>query len=167
MQELIDILAIGIALLALLPPRGASELTPTDRQTTRRIRAEHDATLPVVEQIRAVADALTTRRSDLGPARVLVQRLDTEVLAHERAEEEILVPLMRKALGDEATAAISRTHADIEDRIARLRRLLDGLDEARTEDVIELRRMLYGLHAVLQLHNAQEEESAFTLDPEA
>jgi len=33
------------------------------------------------------------------------------------------------------------------------------------EDVIELRRLLYGLYAVLRLHNAQEEEGAFSLVP--
>jgi len=166
LQEAIDVLAIAIALLAMLPGRQPTvELSAADLETARRMRTEHDATLPVVEQIRAVADALTTRRCDLGPARVLARRLATEVLAHERADEEILVPLMSRALGDEATAAISRTHADVEDRIVRLQRLLDGLDEAGPEDVTELRRMLYGLHAVLQLHNSQEEESAFTLDP--
>ena len=33
------------------------------------------------------------------------------------------------------------------------------------EDVIELRRLLYGLYAVLRLHNAQEEEGTFSLVP--
>ena len=33
------------------------------------------------------------------------------------------------------------------------------------EDVIELRCLLYGLYAVLRLHNAQEEEGAFSLVP--
>ena len=42
-----------------------------------------------------------------------------------------------------------------------------GLDSDTTlpEDVVELRRLLYGLYAVLRLHNAQEEESAFSLVP--
>ena len=46
-------------------------------------------------------------------------------------------------------------------------RLLDGLDEeaAQPEDVIELRRLLYGLYGVLRLHNAQEDEGAFSLIP--
>ncbi len=34
------------------------------------------------------------------------------------------------------------------------------------EDVVELRRLLYGLYAVLRLHNAQEEEGAFSLVPD-
>jgi hypothetical protein len=32
--------------------------------------------------------------------------------------------------------------------------------------VVELRRLLYGLYAILRLHNAQEEEGAFSLVPE-
>jgi len=45
--------------------------------------------------------------------------------------------------------------------------LLVGLDRENTqpEDVVELRRLLYGLYAVLRLHNAQEEEGAFSLVP--
>jgi hypothetical protein len=33
------------------------------------------------------------------------------------------------------------------------------------EDIVELRRLLYGLYAILRLHNAQEEEGAFSLVP--
>jgi hypothetical protein len=36
---------------------------------------------------------------------------------------------------------------------------------AQPEDVVELRRLLYGLYGVLRLHNAQEEEGAFSLVP--
>ncbi|NTV39876.1 MAG: hypothetical protein HGA51_07975, partial [Demequinaceae bacterium] len=38
-------------------------------------------------------------------------------------------------------------------------------DNVQPEDVVELRRLLYGLYAVLRLHNAQEEEGAFSLVP--
>ena len=66
-----------------------------------------------------------------------------------------------------ATAALSRTHAEIEHQVGRLRRLLDDLedDAVQTEDVVELRRLLYGLYGVLRLHNAQEDEGAFSLIP--
>ena len=37
----------------------------------------------------------------------------------------------------------------------------------RPEDVIELRRLLYGLYGVLRLHNAMENEGAFSLIPSA
>ena len=40
---------------------------------------------------------------------------------------------------------MSRTYAEIEHQVGRLRRLLDGLDPDTTEpeDIIELRRLLY------------------------
>jgi iron-sulfur cluster repair protein YtfE (RIC family) len=126
-----------------------------------------------------VADALSTQHPDLDPVRTLAGQLEDEVLPHERADEDLLVPLVGRALGPDATASLSRTHAEIEHQVSRLRRLLDGLpggpsggptlEDATAvppEDVIELRRLLYGLYAVLRLHNTQEEEGAFSLVPE-
>ena len=74
---------------------------------------------------------------------------------------------MAAALGGaDPTGALSRTHAEIEHQTIRLRHLLDGAGStAESVDVLELRRLLYGLHAILRLHNAQEEEGAFSLVP--
>jgi cation transport ATPase len=169
-QEIIDVLAIGIALRAVLP--GAIHtlaMAPADVATALRLRAEHDAVLPLIEQIRTVADAMSTRDRDLPPVRALLHRLEGELLPHERADEALLVPLVDRTLGGtDATAALSRTHAEIEHQVGRLRRLLAELDSetVQPEDVVELRRLLYGLYAVLRLHNAQEEEGAFSLVPD-
>ena len=169
-QEVIDVLAIGIALRAVLPGKVHTvAMPPEDVATAVKLRAEHEAMLPVIEQIRTVADALSTHHGDLDPVHALLGRLEGELLPHERADEELLVPLVDRALGgSDATAAMSRTHAEIEYQVGRLRRLLDGLDPqtVEPEDVIELRRLLYGLYAVLRLHNAQEEEGAFSLVPD-
>jgi heavy metal translocating P-type ATPase len=168
-QEIIDVLAIGIALRAVLPGAVHTIAMPAeDIATAVRLRAEHDATLPLIEQIRSVADDLTSHDCGLEPVWVLLGRLEGELLPHERADEELLVPLVDRALGGtDATAAMSRTHAEIELQICQLRRLLQALGEnaAEPEDVVELRRLLYGLYAVLRLHNAQEEEGAFSLVP--
>ncbi|HEX7805040.1 MAG TPA: heavy metal translocating P-type ATPase, partial [Cellulomonas sp.] len=169
LQEVIDVLAMGIALRAVLP--GAVHtiaMTPSDIATAHVLRTEHDAMHAVVEQIRAVADALSTRDSDLVPAHALLDRLERELIPHERADEALLVPLVARALGgSDATASLSRTHAEIEHQVNRLRRLLRDVDNdtVQPEDVVELRRLLYGLYAVLRLHNAQEEEGAFSLVP--
>ena len=169
LQEVIDVLAIGIALRAVLPGKVHSiTMARADIATALKLRAEHDAVLPVIEQIRSVADALSTQDCDLAPVRTLLDRLEGELLPHERADEELLVPLVGRALGGtDATAAMSRTHAEIEHQVSKLRRLLTGLeaDAVQPEDVVELRRLLYGLYAVLRLHNAQEEEGAFSLVP--
>lgn len=169
LQEVIDVLAIGLALRAVLPgPSHTTAMPPQDVATAGRLRAEHDAVAPVVEQIRAVADALSTHHPDLAAAHELLGRLERDLVPHERADEELLVPIVMRALGSsEATAALSRTHAEIQHQVGRLRRLLTGLraEAVQPEDVVELRRLLYGLYAVLRLHNAQEEEGAFSLVP--
>jgi soluble P-type ATPase len=168
-QEVIDVLAIGIALRAVLPGKVHTIAMPSaDVVVARELKVQHDAVLAVVERIRAVADTLSVRDCDLTPAHALLDRLEVELLPHERDEEAQLVPLVARALGgSDATVAISRTHAEIEHQVSRLRRLLADLDNdsVQREDVIELRRLLYGLYAVLRLHNAQEEEGAFSLVP--
>ena len=53
--------------------------------------------------------------------------------------------------------------AGVEQLAAGQRSVRRGQDH---EDVVELRRVLYGLYAVVRLHNAQEEEGAFALVPD-
>ncbi|HEY7050455.1 MAG TPA: heavy metal translocating P-type ATPase [Jatrophihabitantaceae bacterium] len=169
LQEGIDVLAIAIALRAVLPTRGhARSLAAADIALATELRAQHDAVQPVVEQTRAVADGLSTQAVDLRPVRDLLGRLEHELLPHEQADERRLVPLVARVLGSaDATAGLSRTHAEIELQIGHLRRLLSGLSDqtVRPDDVIEMRRLLYGLYAVLRLHNAQEDEASSNLSP--
>jgi iron-sulfur cluster repair protein YtfE (RIC family) len=143
-------------------------MAPADIVVARRLYAEHQAIRPVVEQVQTVADSLTSVDCDLQPLRRLLERLDTELLPHERAEESDLLPIMAKAIGGaDPTGALSRTHAEIEHQVARLRHLLEDLSgDVEPEDLIEFRRLLYGLYAILRLHNAQEEEGAFSLLPD-
>ncbi|MGH7732957.1 MAG: hemerythrin domain-containing protein, partial [Gemmatimonadales bacterium] len=89
-----------------------------------------------------------------------------EVAPHEDAEEAVLYPALARVLGGtDPTGTMSRAHAEIAHQIHRLGQLLDdvgpeGPDEV---DLVELRRLLYGLHAVLRLHTLQEEESYLSL----
>ncbi len=169
-QEVIDVLAIAIALRAAFPGAVHTIAMPAaDVATAIALRAEHDAVLPLIEQIRSVANNVSMPECDLKPVRTLLDRLEGQLLPHEQADERLLVPLVARALGGtDATAAMSRTHAEIQHQVGRLRRLLVGLDNetVQSEDVIELRRLLYGLYAVVRLHNAQEEEGAFSLVPD-
>jgi len=169
LQEGIDVFAIAIALRAVTAgPTRTRPLPSADVATALALRTQHEAVQPIVEQVRTVADNLSTDTVDLGPARDLLTRLETELLPHEQADEQQLLPLVARVLGGtDSTAALSRTHAEIEHQVGRMQRLLSGLDgdHATPEDVIELRRLLYGLYAILRLHNAQEDEAAIALIP--
>ena len=61
--------------------------------------------------------------------------------------------------GHQATATMSRAHAEIARQIRRLGQLLTeiGSEPPDDADIAELRALLYGLHAVLRLHTAQED----------
>ena len=76
LQEGIDVLAIGLALRAVLPGRTHTvTLPPSDVTIGHELRAQHEASLAVVEEIRAVADRISTQEPDLAPVRRLLVRL--------------------------------------------------------------------------------------------
>jgi len=89
------------------------------------------------------------------------------LLPHERAEETQLYPALAGPLGSsEATATMSRTHAEIQrlsDRIGLQMALARTNGEIQHDQVDDLLACLYGLYALLRLHFVQEEENYFTL----
>ena len=87
-----------------------------------------------------------------------------------RREEEQLYPRVARLLGGpDPTGAMSRGHVEIEHLVLRLTRLLADIDgqTPEVEDIVEIRRVLYALHGVLELHFAQEEEGVFPLIDES
>lgn len=169
LQEVIDVLSIAIALTGLIPARlHTVSLPEPDLAIAAELREEHQQLTALVERLRTAADSIDPRNADLAAMRELVTDLTSKLLPHERREEELLVPVVTRALGPDPTGALSRTHAEIAHQVARLDRLLIEIGDgpATPEDCVELRRLLYGLYAVLRLHNAQEDEIAFSLLPE-
>ena len=84
-----------------------------------------------------------------------------ELLPHEKSEDDRVYPLVATLIGGEdPTAPMSRGHLEIARLVRVYSRLLEeiGDDVPDAEDLRELRRVLYGLHAILKLHFAQEEE---------
>ena len=166
-QEAIDVAVILNALRALgggeLPKPEAGEV-----EMGARFSREHDELRPLVERVLTLADQLESMsgsdvRSHLAH---LDRELTARLLPHEKAEGEQVYPFVARRLGGSgATGTMSRTHIEIERLVAALVRLADEMppDGARQADLPELRRLLYGLHAILRLHFAQEEESFFSL----
>jgi soluble P-type ATPase len=170
LQEAIDVAVILNAMRALrpaLPPH--ARLAATDTALTKRFSREHVTIWADIEQLRAAADAL----GELPPAEAMARvgqvhrLLVEEVGPHEQAEQEELYPAMARLLGGgQATAAMSRAHVEIAHQTRRLGQLIDDIGPAGPDDadIADLRSLLYGLHAILRLHTAQEEESYLSLD---
>ena len=78
---------------------------------------------------------------------------------------------LAKAIGDhDPMAVLSGAHREIFHLVRLLRRQIGALagDAADADDLRDIRRVLYGLHAILALHMDQEEEVYQTIsDPAA
>lgn len=170
LQEAIDVSVILNALRALrADPRTEIELTADTEALLRGFAAQHDELRDTLNQIRDSADRLA-ESADAGALdsvrrtnRLLIER----ILPHERAEETTLYPALAEPLhSDEATATMSRTHAEIQrlaDRISTHVHLAEQAGGIQPEQVDDLLACLYGLYAVLRLHFTQEEENYFAL----
>jgi hypothetical protein len=170
LQEGIDVAVILNALRALRPPAAVRKLEPSDAALTRRFQREHAVIWAAIEEIRAAADSLGFVAPDDGIARIrgLHQLLVSEVVPHEHAEDVELYPALDRVLGShEATATMSRGHAEIAHQVRRLGQLLDdiGTGPPDAADIADLRALLYGLYAILRLHTTQEEENYLSLAP--
>jgi heavy metal translocating P-type ATPase len=169
-QEAIDVAVILNALRVLRPGRGDGRLDDADADLARRFQAEHTSLRPDIEAVRAAADAIGAVPTDraLAMAREVHRLLVEEVGPHEEAEDAQLYPVLARVLGGtDPTGTMSRAHVEIAHFIRRLGRLLDDLGgEPDDDDLIELRRLLYGLHAILALHFAQEDEGYLSLADE-
>ena len=167
-QEAIDILAIASALRALGGGRDRlPRLIGREAEVTAAFLHEHADLRGGLDRLRSTAEALPA----LTPAAAAAAGHEAErfltgvLLPHEEAEEREVYPAVARALGgDDPTAPMVRTHVEIRHQVRRLRRLLDEVDaDPDPADIADLQRLLIGLHAILRLHFAQEEEGYFTL----
>ena len=130
---------------------------------TQPLRDEHKELFPSVDQIRQVAELI-------GDAPIAeIQRgveevydfLANHLKPHAEAEEAALYPVVQKVLGSpDATKTMSRDHVEVGRYIEELASLKKGISGAtlNAEQVKSLRRVLYGVYALVKLHFAKEEE---------
>jgi heavy metal translocating P-type ATPase len=163
LQEGIDVLVILNALRAL----GGGGLTPRKRpeihSLARGLAFAHQNLRPHVGELAALAARLETlpptqARQQLEEMRDLLEK---ELLPHEREEQQTAFPVIAEILKEEdPTGPLIQTHHEIHRLSRLLGRLVTHLpaDGPRREDLRDLQRALYGLHAILTLHFAQEED---------
>lgn len=162
-QEAIDVFAILNALRALRGD-GQQRRPSPGTDVGERFRAEHREFVPEVQRIRTAADRLgemtpaETREELEAVRRFILERLPE----HEEEEESIVYPVVAAAMGGEdPLSSMNRAHVEIAHLGRVYRQLIDDLpvEGPSADDLMDLRRVLYGLHAILRLHFAQEEEA--------
>lgn len=131
---------------------------------SRHLRAEHTT-------LEAHLDALLTTAHAVGVVPVDILRemtgsilvfLQRELLPHAEAEDRILYPAVERALGSPRAAdTMRRDHAQVDVYSRELSDLLGSLAAGHdvTDWIVhEMRRVLYGLHAVVRLHFLKEQD---------
>jgi heavy metal translocating P-type ATPase len=170
LQEGIDVAVIINALRALRRnPAVEVDLPAQTEQMLRRFDAEHDELRDTIGLLRDAADQLAAA-PDQSALQAIIRAhnvLIDRILPHERAEETQLYPALAHPFGTgEATATMSRTHAEIQrlsDRIGAHLEMAQNSGAIAPDQVDDLLGCLYGLYTLLRLHFVQEEENYFTL----
>ncbi len=163
LQEAIDVIVILNALRAL---RGGVEVPVRIAgwtETSARLRAAHIELEPSIVRIRATADVLDSLSAAAASAALEEVRtfVSDDLLPHEEMEDRTIYPMLANAMGtDDATASMHRTHQEIFRLARQLDRLVRDLprEGPSGDDRTDLQRLLYGLEAILRLHQAQEED---------
>ena len=129
---------------------------------TQPLRDEHKELLPHVETLKAAADQMDENlsqgaRKDIQDA---YEFLAYHLIPHAIAEDRALYPVVQKAMGaPQATATMSRDHVEVGRLTEELKtRLPLRPGRLGADEVTGLRRILYGLYALVKLHFAKEEE---------
>jgi iron-sulfur cluster repair protein YtfE (RIC family) len=137
-----------------------------DERTTAPFHTEHRHLLALADRLATAGDAV-----GVAPAGVLREAVDaahaflaTHLLPHASAEDAVLYTEVDRLLGERggtrATDTMRRDHVEVArlaDRLGELRERLHAGAPADADER-ELRRVLYGLYAIVSLHFAKEEE---------
>jgi soluble P-type ATPase len=163
LQEGIDVLVIVNALRALGGRGPAAPAKTETRGLAKGLASAHRALRPRVGELATLAarlDAMPPAEARRELERVR-DMLEKELLPHEQEEQQTAYPILGEMLeAEDPTGPLVQTHHEIR-RLTRLfGRLVAQLppEGPRAEDLRDVRRALYGMHAILTLHFAQEEE---------
>lgn len=137
--------------------------TTTTSSLVQPLRDEHRELLPHIETLRTTAD-LIGESSDAETLERVDEAghfLSHHLIPHAAAEDKALYPVVEEAMPSPgATDTMRRDHVEVgrlteELSVLRVQIVRGTISEQSQRD---LRRVLYGLHAVVKLHFAKEEE---------
>lgn len=168
-QEGIDVVAILNSLRSLGGAGRARTGPKLPAEVSEELRREHQILMPKLDSLHHVADALdsSSPAESLEALREASRFLVEDILPHEARDEAEVYPQVTEILpGEDPMAMMSRTHREIFHLVELFRRQVAELPTAGPDpaDVRDLRRTLYGLHAILKLHFDQEEELYASLE---
>jgi iron-sulfur cluster repair protein YtfE (RIC family) len=130
---------------------------------TQPLREEHKELFPSVDRIRQVAELIG--EASISEVRQGVEELYNflayHLKPHAEAEDATLYPVVQKVLGSpDATRTMSRDHVEVGRYIEELASLKGNLTdvELTPQQTRSLRRVLYGVYALVKVHFAKEEE---------
>ncbi len=130
---------------------------------TQPLRDEHKELYMHVETLRLAGDAINESLTSGAHDKIeeAYTFLTCKLYPHSQAEEIALYPMVQKVMGNEqVTDTMSRDHVEV----ARLTEELGTLRVHRSQlsittiQAMALRRVLYGLYALIKLHFTKEEE---------
>jgi heavy metal translocating P-type ATPase len=161
-QEAIDVAVILNALRALGSGRGwrRRSMALDDAQ---ELRDEHRGVEKSLDRLREIADALEDASAADGAAMIREANAivaDT-IVAHEKADETLVYPRLRKSLSSGyGLAAMSRVHRELLHLAHLLSRLSHGLSEGDVDSLLlrDGRRIIESIETIARIHNAQEED---------
>ncbi len=162
-QEGIDVLSILNSLRAIGDGGRPGPAGPATHGAARVAPAPPEFA-PELQRIRSVADRLEDLPPDQAARELEAVRvfIAERLPQHEEEEEAAVYPVVAGLMGGEdPMSSMSRAHVEIAHLGRMYQQLLEDLppEGPTADDVMDLRRVLYGLHAILRLHFAQEEEA--------
>lgn len=130
---------------------------------TQPLRDEHRELIPHVDRILYAAE--TIGQASIEEVRSAVEEaydfLAYHLVPHAQAEDAALYPVVQSVLGSpDATRTMSRDHVEVGRYVDELVTLKDTLtgSSLTPSQVRALRRVLYGVYALVKVHFAKEEE---------
>lgn len=130
---------------------------------TQPLRDEHKDLLPNIEKLCQVADAVGDSTIEALQQEVdeVIDFLTHHLIPHAQAEDRALYPVVAEVMGGpQATHTMSRDHVEVgrlTDELVKLRTNLRDMPYDQVQ-ATALRRVLYGLYALVKVHFAKEEE---------